>query len=73
MNDTPTKKKPQQKTAQTVNFKFRGLRLVCDECALPLHLYGENFFDSYNNGRANILRVLCDLCALNHGLLEVAS
>ena len=41
-----------------------GLRsLVCDECCAPLHLYGENFIESYAEGQANILRCFCDLCA----------
>lgn len=44
-------------------FCFSGLRLVCDECAAPLHLYGENFIESYTEGRANSLRCLCDLHA----------
>ncbi len=46
-----------------VSVTFGGLRLVCDECASPLHLYGANFFDTYTNGTANILRCLCDICA----------
>jgi len=50
-------------------FCFSGLRLVCDECAAPLHIYGENFIESYTNGRANILKCLCDLHAAE--LLEV--
>ncbi len=36
---------------------------VCDECARPLRLYGENFIETYTNGKANILRCLCDLHA----------
>lgn len=44
-------------------FCFIGLRLVCDECAAPLHLYGENFIETYTEGRVNILRCLCDLHA----------
>ena len=36
---------------------------VCDECARPLHLYGENFIETYTNGKANTLRCLCDLHA----------
>jgi len=50
-------------------FCFTGWRLVCDECAAPLHLYGENFIETYCNGRANILKCLCDLHAAE--LLEV--
>ena len=44
-------------------FEFTGMRLFCDECSVPLWLYGENFFETYTNGTANILRCLCDLCA----------
>jgi hypothetical protein len=36
---------------------------VCDECARPLRLYGENFIETYTNGKVNILRCLCDLHA----------
>jgi uncharacterized protein with PIN domain len=54
-----------------VDFRFADMRLVCDECAAPLHLYGEHFIDSYTNGRANILRCLCDLHTEELGL-EVA-
>ena len=39
------------------------MAFVCDECACPLHLYGENFIETYTNGKANILRCLCDLHA----------
>lgn len=45
------------------HFCFIGMRLVCDECCLPLSLYGENFIESYDEGRANALRCLCDLHA----------
>ncbi len=48
---------------KSATFCFAGLSLVCDECAVPLNLYGENFFESYCNGRANILKCLCDLHA----------
>jgi hypothetical protein len=44
---------------------------ACDECSLPLLLYGENFIETYSTGRANILRCLCDLHAEEFGLLEV--
>ncbi len=44
---------------------------VCDECSIPLHLGGENFIESYSNGRANILRCLCDTHARAFGFLEV--
>ncbi len=49
--------------SKTAIFEFAGMRLVCDECAAPLHLYGVNFFDTYTSGTANILRCLCDICA----------
>ncbi len=53
----------------TVNIKcksrpvYRGFNFVCDECARPLHLYGENFIETYTNGKVNVLRCLCDLHA----------
>ncbi len=34
----------------------------------PLWLAGENFIDSYSDGRANILRCLCDIHAAELGL-----
>ncbi len=51
------------KNADEPSFRFTDLRLVCDECAAPLWLYGENFIETYTNGRANLLKCLCDLCA----------
>ena len=36
---------------------------VCDECCRPLHLYGENFIETYTNGKVNTLRCLCDIHA----------
>ncbi len=54
-----------------IDFRFAGMRLVCDECAAPLHLYGEHFIDSYTNGQANVLRCLCDLHSDEFGLSEV--
>ncbi len=54
---------PQRKPFAFDNAPFYRLRLVCDECARPLHLYGENFIESYSNGKANIMRCLCDLHA----------
>jgi hypothetical protein len=39
---------------------FIGMRLACDECCLPLHLYGENYVESYANGRATLHKALCD-------------
>jgi hypothetical protein len=44
---------------------------VCDECCLPMRLYGENFIESYSRGRANTLKCLCDLHAAE--LMEVNS
>jgi hypothetical protein len=49
---------------------FHGLRLVCDECARPLHLYGQNFIEGYTDGRANILRCLCDVHAAELEVIE---
>jgi hypothetical protein len=51
-----TREPPDRKT-------FLGLAFVCDECARPLHLYGENFIETYTNGNVNVLRCLCDLHA----------
>ena len=51
-------------------FCFIGMRLVCDECSLPLKIYGENYIESYINGRANLLRCLCDLHAAELDLEE---
>ncbi len=45
------------------SFCFIGMRLVCDECSLPLKLYGENHHDTYTNDAANPLLSLCDICA----------
>jgi hypothetical protein len=50
-------------------FCFAGMRLVCDECCLPLYLFGENFIESYTNGRANLLQCLCDTHAAERGWL----
>ncbi len=51
-NNTPTQN----------NFQFNS-RFVCDECARPLCFYGENFIETYTNGKVNILRCLCDIHA----------
>lgn len=51
-------------------FCFIGMRIVCDECALPLSLYGGNFIESYSKGRANILRCLCDIHAAERGWIQ---
>jgi hypothetical protein len=53
-------------------FQFDGTSLFCDECSLPLWLYGANFIESYSNGYANTLRCLCDLHA-EELVLEVAA
>ncbi len=55
---------------QQLNFDFRfaDMRLVCDECASPLRLYGENFIETYTNDKANVLRCLCDLHADEMGV-----
>ncbi len=76
LSTTKTQKRP-LKTEKSVKLKlahlpfcFTGWRLVCDECAAPLHLYGENFIESYCNGRANILKCLCDLHAAERGWIQ---
>ncbi len=51
-----------------IDFRFAGQRLVCDECARPLHLYGENFVETYTGGKVNVLRCLCDLHAEEMGV-----
>jgi hypothetical protein len=40
---------------------FSLRRLVCDECCLPLHLYGRDFIESYIDEQAELLPSLCDL------------
>ncbi len=57
---------------ETNNFQFADMRLVCDECCLPIHLYGENFIETYTDGKVNTLRVLCDLHAEEFYSLEVS-
>ncbi len=57
------KSKQFQTQPESRHLPFRLQRLVCDECARPLYLYGENFIDSYTDGRANVLRCLCDIHA----------
>ncbi len=39
---------------------FKLSAFVCDDCCLPLHLYGANFIETYSGGKVNILRCLCD-------------
>lgn len=41
-------------------FCFTGMRLTCDECCLPLYLYGVNYIESHSNGRSYLLKCLCD-------------
>ncbi len=63
----------QANPATAINlFQFDGMSLFCDECCLPLWLYGANFIESYSNGYANTLKCLCDLHAEELGL-EVAA
>jgi len=59
MDNTPTRNKIQLKLTS----------FVCDECALPLRLYGQNFIETYTGGKVNVLRCLCDLHAAE---MEVA-
>jgi len=55
---------PQRKTSKLPESPFlETMAFVCDECSRPLHLYGENFIETYTGGKANILRCLCDLHA----------
>ncbi len=46
----------QSKLSHTISF-------ACDECSLPLQLYGENYIETYTAGKVNVLRALCDLHA----------
>jgi hypothetical protein len=39
------------------------ISFACDECNLPLQLYGENYIETYTDGKVNVLRALCDLHA----------
>ncbi len=57
-------------TSNQNKFQFNLNSFVCDECCLPMRLYGENFIESYTNGHANTLRCLCDLHAAE--LMEVS-
>jgi hypothetical protein len=41
-------------------FRFTGVGLTCDECCLPLYLYGENYIEVHANGRAYLLKALCN-------------
>lgn len=60
-NYTRSTKKPQH------DFRFDGMNLGCDECCVPLLLGGENYIESYRNGRANPLKCLCDTHAEEFG------
>jgi hypothetical protein len=65
--------------ATEFQYKTRGLsklshtttKFVCDECSLPLRLYGENHIKSCAGGQSNILRTLCDSHAVEFGFAEV--
>jgi hypothetical protein len=63
---------PDVPSAEINNFRFDGLSLLCDECCVPLFLGGENYIESYRNGRANPLKCLCDTHAEEFGFLGVA-
>jgi hypothetical protein len=54
----------QSKLSQTTAF-------ACDECSLPLQLYGENYIETYTDGQANPLRCFCNTHAEEFGFLEV--
>ncbi len=73
--DALNKKRKELNQLIHLNPKLRVLQYLCnfccDECALPLRLYGENFIESYTNDKANPLRCLCDLHA-EDGELDVA-
>jgi uncharacterized protein YmfQ (DUF2313 family) len=66
-NDALNKKSNELNQQPNLNPKPREFQYLCkfccDECALPLRIYGENFVETYSNGRVNILRCLCDLHA----------
>jgi len=55
-------------TSNQNKFQFNLTAFVCDECALPLRLYGANFIENYSYGHANTLRCLCDLHADEMGV-----
>jgi hypothetical protein len=52
------------------DYFFNVMQIPCDECALPLSLYGSNFIESYTAGQANVLRALCDRHAAEMGGAE---
>ncbi len=47
-------------SAGVPTFRFTGVPLACDECALPLYLYGENYVESHTGGRAYLRKALCN-------------
>ncbi len=63
---SPPQKKPIKLASSLF---FQKTAFVCDTCALPLNLYGENFIESYHNGKVNTLRCLCDIHAAEMGLV----
>ncbi len=74
---TTNQNKYQQKspsaTGETFNppqFRFTLKHIICDECARPLRLYGENFNDSNTNGSANPPLGLCDTHAAERGWIR---
>lgn len=55
---------PERKTFVLPELPFIKMNaFVCDECAMPLSLYGENFVETYTDYGVNPLRCLCDLHA----------
>ncbi len=68
--NSTTSRLPERKTSMLPESPFLETMafFVCDECARPLSLYGENFIETYTNGTANILRCLCDLHADEMGV-----
>jgi hypothetical protein len=54
----------QSKLSHTLSF-------ACDECSLPLQIYGENYIETYTDGQANPLRCFCNTHAEEFGFLEV--
>jgi hypothetical protein len=41
-------------------FRFTGVARECDECNLPLRIYGANYVESHTDGRSSLLKALCD-------------
>jgi hypothetical protein len=61
----------QYKTSGLAKLSHTTTNFFCDECCLPLRLYGENHIKSYTGGQSNILRALCDSHAAEFGFSEV--